>query len=74
MYSNGKSVQGAAAPLFPDIYITAFGYQCDFKAQKYKQLPSIQKPGGTAFPETVGQVDATGAPRNLLAMNTWIHL
>lgn len=44
MYSNGKSIQRAETPLFPDTYITAFRYQYDFKEQKYKQLPSIQKP------------------------------
>lgn len=49
MYSNSKSVQCAETPVFPDLHITTFKYQYDFKEQNYKQLPSTQKPPGTAF-------------------------
>lgn len=41
----------AETPLFPDICITAFRHQHDFKEHKYKELPSIQSTAWAAFPK-----------------------
>lgn len=50
MYSNSKPVQCAETPLFPDIYITAFRYQYDFKeSRSTKNYPQSERQFGLLF-------------------------